>query len=182
MNFFALHNNILPMDRMYVIQVETTNEHLVANECKNLILIDREEAFVPICRREQRRAGQLIQIEKVMFPGYVFLVTAVPEDLFLRLKKVPRLTKMLRVGDDIMPISEKEEDVIRRLINKEHIVEMSRGYIKGDKVVVEEGPLVGLEGIIKQINRHKRTAKIELQLEDKTINVIVGLEIVSKTE
>lgn len=89
---------------------------------------------------------------------------------------------MLRVGDDIMPISEKEEDVIRRLINKEHIVEMSRGYIKGDKVVVEEGPLVGLEGIIKQINRHKRTAKIELQLEDKTINVIVGLEIVSKTE
>ena len=63
---------------------------------------------------------------------------------------------------------------------KEHIVEMSKGYIEGDRIFIESGPLLGKEGIIRKINRHKRIAEVEVSLFEQKIRVKVGLEVVSK--
>ena len=58
---------------------------------------------------------------------------------------------------------------------------MSQGYIVGDKVNIISGPLVGYEGKIKKIDRHKRIAYIEVSLFDQVVVVQVGLEIISKS-
>ena len=45
---------------------------------------------------------------------------------------------------------------------------------------VRSGPLKGQEDIIRKIDRHKRTAQIEISFGDQKIQVTVGLEIYEK--
>jgi transcriptional antiterminator NusG len=96
------------------------------------------------------------------------------------LKEVPEFTKMLKADEEIAPIYPHEEAVLKRLVDKKEIVGMSTGIIENDKVRILEGPLVGLEGIVKKINRHKRTAVLKMELFDRVMQVEVGLEITEK--
>ena len=59
-------------------------------------------------------------------------------------------------------------------------MKMSEGMIENDQVVIFDGPLKGMEGTIKRINRHKRVALIQMELFERVMQVEVGLEIVEK--
>ena len=59
-------------------------------------------------------------------------------------------------------------------------VAMSVGVMEGDRIIVKEGPLVGMEGKIKKIDRHKRMAILEVELVNRVSEMKVGLEIVEK--
>ena len=63
---------------------------------------------------------------------------------------------------------------------KEQIVGMSEGFIKNDKVVITSGPLVGREGLIRKIDRHKRKAFIEIEMFGRPQKVEMGVEILWK--
>ena len=56
----------------------------------------------------------------------------------------------------------------------------SIGIIVGDHVVVTEGPLQGLESMIVKVDRHKRTALLEMDFFDRIQTVEVGLEVIEK--
>lgn len=43
-----------------------------------------------------------------------------------------------------------------------------------------KGSLIGCEGFIKKINRHRREAVIEVEFMGRLISVSVGLEIVKR--
>lgn len=104
------------------------------------------------------------------------------EDLYKRLKVVPKLTKILKTGDDFIPLHDTEVEFMMRFGGKNHVVEMSVGYIEGDKVVVTEGPMTDWQGNVKKIDRHKRIAIIEVEMFGRMTDVTVGLEVVNKVE
>ena len=54
------------------------------------------------------------------------------------------------------------------------------GYIKGDTLIVTDGPLKGHEGEVIFINRHKRIAVLSLDFLGEKRKVTVGLEVVKK--
>ena len=58
--------------------------------------------------------------------------------------------------------------------------DLSTGYIEGDKIVITSGPLKGMEGLIRKIDRHKRKAYLKLSFFDREIMTSVGLEITEK--
>ena len=117
-----------------------------------------------------------------MFPGYVFLVTEQVEELFYALKAVPELTKILGDGSEFIPIEEDEKALLKRLGNEEHVTEMSAGYIAGEQVVILSGPMTGMEGKIKKIDRHKRIAVLEVAMFGRQVDVKTGVEIVERIQ
>jgi transcriptional antiterminator NusG len=100
--------------------------------------------------------------------------------LFRQLKKVIGLTKLIGVGDDIVALTDKEEAFLEQFGDKEQIVRMSEGIIENSEIIVTSGPLKGLEGYIRKIDRHKRKAWLELPLFGGMQRVEVGLEIIVK--
>ena len=57
------------------------------------------------------------------------------------------------------------------------------GYIfvvAEDRVFITEGPLKGMEGMIKKIDRHRRTAATEIEMFDRKVPINVRPEIVEK--
>lgn len=171
------------MEKWYVIQVRSRQEEKIKKSCEILISNDiLTKCFIPKNKRLKKVTGKWIEVDETLFPGYVFLVSDYPDGLFLELKKIPDLTKMLGKTDhEIFPLYDDEVEFLKSFSNEEYVVEMSVGFIENDIVKITSGPLQGKEGIIKRIDRHKRIANIEVELFGKITQAKVGLEIISKT-
>ena len=165
----------------YVIQVRSGNEADIVRQCQLLVKAEvLLECFIPYYEEMKRYRGQWHKEKGVLFPGYVFLVTEQVVELFHELKKVPELTKLLGVGNEIVPLNENEVDFLKRFGKDKHLVEVSQGFIVNDRVVVTDGPLAGNEGLIKRIDRHKRKAYLEIPMFGRLVMAQVGLEVVEK--
>ena len=109
------------------------------------------------------------------------MITDHVDVLYNELKKIPDLTKLLgNDGEHIYPIRKEEAMFLTRFGGKEHIVDMSYGFIEGDKIRVTNGPLMGQEGDIIKSDRYKRIAYVNVSLFDRLTTVQVGLEIIMK--
>ena len=165
----------------YVIQTISGKEEIV----KTMIeaMPDRrcfDECIVVYYECQRKYQGRWHTEKRKMFPGYIFIVSDKPAELKSALRAVPELTKLLGYGETIVPISKEEEAFIRRLTGGDETVEMSFGVKEGDLVTITEGPLKGLESLIRKIDRHKRRAYLEMDMLGEVRTVEVGLEVVGK--
>lgn len=138
------------------------------------------QCFLPYYERKRKYRGIWRVEQAVLFPGYVFVETDNIKELYFALKEIPELTKVLRAEDAWLPLYAEEEDFLKRLMGEERVVRLSKGYIEGEKVIIKEGPMQGLEGMLRKIDRHKRIAIIEAELFMRKVEVSIGLEIVEK--
>lgn len=165
----------------YVMQVCTGTEENICIQCRKDITKDvLEKCFLPYYEEKRKIRGEWKILKKLLFPGYVFVVTADKEKLYMQLKKVIGLTKLIGTGGEIVPLTEEEARFLLKFAGEEQIVSMSEGIIEGSKVIVNSGPLTGMEGYIRKIDRHKRRAYLEIPFFGRTQNIQVGLEIVEK--
>lgn len=134
----------------------------------------------PILSTEETISGQWHIQESILFPGYVFLITQNPEKLVNGLRKVIGLTKLIGTGDEIVPLVQEEIDLLMKIGTDKQLVEMSSGIIENDRVQILSGPLMGMEGNIRRIDRHKRIAYLEIEMFGRTVEMKVGLEIIRK--
>lgn len=167
----------------YVIQTETGREE----KTKNMIMqIVSPEVFrdcrILFYESMRRYLGEWHTEKKRLFPGYLFIDTDHVEELFLELKHVPELTKLLGYGGEIIPLKPEEERLIRELTQNDDTATMSVGIQVGDKIIVKEGVLAGKESIIRKVDRHKRKALIEIEMLGEKRPVEIGLEIIEKNK
>ena len=174
----------------YVIQVPTGREQQILEECKSYEVEEfAEEFFIPRFEQKQKFLGAWHTEQKLLFPGYLFVISTQPEELYRALKRIPRLTRVLGVGEKWTAMTEEDIAIVTRLTagiaeaaktQKEWLVKLSEGKIQGDKVTVIKGPLKGLEGKISRIDRHKRLAWLTMELFGRTVEIRAGLEIVRR--
>lgn len=167
----------------YVIQVRTGTEEDIKIQCEKRIRPEiMERCYIPYYEKMRRYRGEWHMEQRLLFPGYVFIISDELEELFTGLKKVIGLTKLIGTGQEIVPLTEEEILLMQKLGNDDGLVELSQGIIQGGRTVITSGPLMGLEGCIRRIDRHKRTAQIELELMGRIVETQVGLEILEKCE
>ncbi|MBQ9361451.1 MAG: antiterminator LoaP [Lachnospiraceae bacterium] len=164
----------------YVIQVKAMHETAVVERCRSDVIIPGEDVFAMKSERMFKRHGEWSLIEEVSFQKYIFAVTEDTDDFRIRLRNVKELTKMLGVGDEVVPIRQDEEDLLRSLGGEEHVIRYSVGFVTGDRLIVTEGPLAGHEGEVKWIDRHQRLAGIETELMGQIVTIRLGCEVLKK--
>lgn len=165
----------------YVIQVKTGTEERIKKQCESLITENiLESCFLPYYEEQKKYQGSWHVRKKILFPGYVFLISESLDELFENLKKVIGLTKLLGTGKDIIPLSENEVTLLKRLGKDDQVVGISTGIIENGKVRIISGPLEDMEGLIKRIDRHKRKAVLTVDMFGRSVEMQVGLEIIEK--
>ncbi len=81
-------------------------------------------------------------------------------------------------------VTEIRYDEIRRileLLDDQDNIGLSRVFVTNSKVSVIDGPLKGLEGIIKKINKRTSRAKIQISFLGNDHFVDVGIEVLQPT-
>ena len=136
----------------YVMQVRTGTEENIRCQCQRLISSNvLERCFIPYYQQKKRFQGEWHIQERILFPGYVFLIAQNLECLSENLRKVIGMTRLLGTG-----------------------------IIESDQVRILTGPLQGMEGCIRKIDRHKRKARVSVEMFGRSVDMEVGLEIISK--
>ena len=165
----------------YVIQVAAGQEKAT------LDLVQRfvdgrtlKEAFIPQREIMRHRAGEWVKSHEILFPGYLFVITKDPDELFAQLVKVPAFTRLLGSDEAFVPLTSEEVHLINAFAGDDHVVEMSEGIVEGDEIRILRGPLRDHDAIIKKIDRHKRVAYVQMLILGRETSVKLGLEIVRK--
>ncbi|OQA17016.1 MAG: hypothetical protein BWY64_02301 [bacterium ADurb.Bin363] len=169
----------------YVLFVRTGREHRVEHLLKETLDNNVFMPFVPLLEVVFKKAGVVKKEVKPLFPSYVFI-----ESELLCQQFIKRISTFIHLSSDIIRVlsycdteiamRECEKQMILSLCNNDYCIESSVGIIEGSKIHIIEGPLKGLESVVKKVNRHKRQALIELEFMGDIRVVNVGLDIVEK--
>ena len=166
----------------YVIQVQPKSEHRLCSKIKDRVSKKLySDCFVPQVEYLFKKDGNFEKRIKPLFPGYIFVITEDIRSFYDSLKFIHGFKKILTDGEDFSPIKQEEADFIAGITDKDRNISLSEGYIINSKIVVTSGPLVGYEGVIKKIDRHKRLAYIEIDFMGQPQLIKIPLEIVSKS-
>ena len=118
--------------------------------------------IVPKRKLMERKAGQWKEKVRTIFPGYILVNGIIGEKEYYLFARVPGLLRVLKDNDEPFEIPEEDIAVIKKLICNGEIIEQSSIFEKSGKVVIVDGPLLGLEGLIYSIDKRKGRAKIRI--------------------
>lgn len=165
----------------YVLQTMTGKEEELTRMIRKILPFGAyEDCFVAYFERIWRKQQQSIVHVERLFPGYVFIISENPEELFLQLKQVPAMSKMMADGEfTFLALDQEEEAFFQEMLKKDHIVRLS--YVKTNgkgKTLQIIGPLEKYRKQIERFQFKKRYVIIRLKLlgEEKTVALGIFLE------
>lgn len=163
------------MNDWHCMFVETGDEERVKERLKYR-LPDDFTIIVPK-RKLKLRKGGLWGIEtKILFPGYILVNGVIDTEIYYLLKNIPNAFKLLKTGNEVAAIDSREMAVLSRLISNSEEIGFSNVLMENGIVRVVDGPLLGLEGIILNIDHRKERAKVRLNFlgEERTVDLGVS--------
>lgn len=110
--------------------------------------------YLPLLREKRKWSDRKKWIEFPLFKSYLFVKTDVKNALFV--VQTYGVVKVIKFGKDIAIIQNKIINSIKLMIQGGYKPEPLDYFIKGDPVIVKEGPLKGLIGEVVRIDNNER--------------------------
>jgi transcriptional antiterminator NusG len=168
----------------YAVQSLIGDETSASEKCRSAFPKGTcRETFVPRYMKMKRYQGAWHKECHPLFPGY-FIVDSDPAHaatIEQTLSVLGRIVRPVCVGSEFLPIKKEEQEFLQTMMDSEHIIQMSEGNIHDGTFDIYQGPLRQKDKQILRIDRHKRTAEIEVSFMGETRRVKVGLEIKNKS-
>src|ERR1700680_4837313 len=128
------------------------------------------EEFTPSYKIERRWSDRKKEIDQLLFPGYVFCRLD-PENR-LPVLSAPGVVGLVGCGRVPTPIPDQEIERIRTMIQSGLLV-MPWPFLElGQTVLIEQGPLAGVEGILEEVK-----GKCRLIVSINLLRRSVGAEV-----
>jgi transcription elongation factor/antiterminator RfaH len=114
------------------------------------------EVFLPKIIVPSKRKDRKKMIRVPLFPGYIFVKTNLHPEQHLEIVKTVGAVKL--VGDKLGPISVLNETIesIKIMTAADQPITTGYQFCKGDRVMVVEGPFVGVVGIFERFGGQGR--------------------------
>lgn len=158
----------------YVLQVMTGSEDRVKDE-----LIRKEiHAAVAHERRMLRSGGKWLERDYVVIPSYVFIQIEYTDSLYYVLKGTQGVIKLLGNGSRPSPLLPEEEDWIQSW--EQPLVPSKVHFARDGTYQVIDGPLAGENVKLLKLDRHRRRAKVEINILGKPQITYLSLEVLKE--
>jgi transcription antitermination factor NusG len=120
------------------------------------------EVFLPEYQSWSRRRDRRKRILKPLFPGYLFVHTALTPPLRLGLLQTKSVVRLVGVRQSPVPIPDREIESIRILLGATTEVAPCPALSVGKLVLVMEGPMRGVIGVVESTDRKRIVVAVEL--------------------
>jgi len=134
----------------FALQVRTRQEASVAQQLNG----QGYERFLPLYKLRKRWSDRIKEVNSPLFPGYLFCRFN-PQDR-LPILKTPGVIQIVGFNNGPAAVAESEIRSIQRLVTTGAPHQPWPFLATGDRVRIESGPLLGLEGILIDVKRSHR--------------------------
>lgn len=138
-------------------------------------------AFVPRKVEHRSEKGVKSTVRKVLFPGYVFFQAEESWTPTLTMYYADYILRLLQT-DGSWQLTGDDEALARWLLDHDGLLDLSKAYQEGTRVVIKSGPLKELEGVITKVDRHNRNGRVTLDLFGRKTNVWLAFELVKEID
>jgi transcriptional antiterminator NusG len=129
-----------------------------------------------------KKKGKTIILTNPIFPGYIFFQCSGEKpspELMTCMKRVRTFTRFLPASDNIKPLNERDAEIIRHLLSfGKELGSSLVMFDENNRIKVIKGPLFGMEGKIIKVDRRKRRAKIQLEMNDSPMTFDLAFEVI----
>ncbi|MDR0376963.1 MAG: antiterminator LoaP [Spirochaetaceae bacterium] len=169
--------------KYYAVQVRTRAEEKYINLYKALYPQRPLEIYFPRRSVNLRRKGALISETPPIFPGYIFIEIDNEDDILhyqWEFRRTDGFFRFLRSNQNICPLQDRDLELVLHFIKRVGpIAGKSKVYFdENSRIVVSDGPLMGLEGKIIKVDKRKGRAKVRLDIYDDSFAVDLAFEII----
>jgi transcription antitermination factor NusG len=151
---FADHSNSDPHATVdlhwFALRVRSKHEHVSAEHLRHR----GYEEFSPTYKEETQWSDRKKFVERFLFPGYVFCRLN-PNDR-LPVLTTPGVVGLVGFGKGPSPVPDVEIERVRKMVNSGLITTPWPFLEVGQQVILDRGPLAGLEGILEEVEKGPR--------------------------
>ncbi len=144
----------------YCLQCAAGREEGVARQIRQATGL---VALAPKLVRLEWKGSTAARKEQVLFPGYVFLYA---HDMELnKVFGVHHMQRILAYGSGQRQLYGRDAEVASWILAYDGVIRESQALRVGERIVVVEGPMKDLGGVIKSVNKQRRRANVEFTFE-----------------
>ena len=167
----------------YALQVKTRSEEKYIKLFKAVYSEIDIQLYFPQRSLDLRQKGKIVTSNSAIFPGYIFLELKDDDNIIEHqwaFRRTEGFFRFLRSNQDICPLTDKDLDVVLHFIKRVGpIAGKSKVYFnENSRIVVCDGPLMGLEGKIIKVDKRKGRAKIKLDIYENSFAVDLAFELI----
>jgi len=152
--------------RWFAVRVRSNHEKVAAAHLRERGF----EEFSPSCKVERRWSDRKKEMDQFLFPGYVFC--RLDPGQRLPVLTAPGVVDLVGFGKVPSPVPDHEIEAIRRMVQSGLLV-MPWPYLElGNRVLIERGPLAGVEGILDEMKGKCRLV-VSVQLLQRSVSAEV---------
>lgn len=133
------------------------------------------EVLVPLENGVEMRNGVEKQVQRKMFPGYVYLHMVMNDDTWYVVRNTRGVTGFVGPGSKPVPLTEEEMLPLGR---REENIQVD--YAEGDMVVVTGGAWKDTTGVVASMNMQKRVVTINVELFGRETPVEISFAEIKK--
>ena len=134
----------------FALRLRSNYEHVTASHLRER----GYEQFAPFYKVERRWSDRTKQVDQFLFPGYIFCRFN-PKDR-LPILTVPGVVDIVGFGKSPEHIPDAEIERVRRMVESDLLVTPYPYIQVGQAVLIERGPLTGIEGILVDVKGRAR--------------------------
>jgi transcription antitermination factor NusG len=131
----------------YALRVRSNYERVTAAHLRHRGV----EEFAPTFKAERQWSDRKKQVDQFLFTGYVFC--RLDPSFRQHVVTVPGAVRLVGFGDGPVPIPTEQIEAVQRMTNSGLLVAPWPFLQVGQRVVIERGPLTGVEGILQEIRK-----------------------------
>ncbi len=155
----------------------TGKERLVAN---GIELFSRNARARAVCQTMRHTTNGVTTLhDDVVIPGYVFFEA--PSDAALH-ELIPGddMISVLTYSDGDWRLFGEDENYAKFIFKYDGTLSLSTAHKIGDRIVIIDGPLKELEGLITRIDKRNRSGQVTVQFAGREQKIWLGFDIVKE--
>jgi transcription antitermination factor NusG len=164
-----------PEHAWFALHVRSRHEKIISATLRN----KGYDAILPLYRRMHRTSNRFREAHLPVFPGYVFCRFD-PADR-LPILTTPGVVHIVGSGKTPVPVSQEEIFSIRTVMESGLEVQPAPFLHIGEHVVIQEGPLRGVEGILVDFKGLQELV-ISVTLLQRSLKILIGRQSVGPAQ
>jgi len=129
--------------------------------------------YLPLIRQARRRSGRRVYLVEALFPRYLFIHLNTCTDNWAPIRSTIGVSTLVHFGFRPATLSDELVSVLRVRENAQGLHERASEYRPGNRIRIEEGPMLGCEGIFLATSGRERVVVL-LEIMGKEARVQVS--------